>query len=509
MIQYLQIAQLSGWLAKSLVVPTGFVGAVIDGHQLVRTLTPGHHVVINRLQRLFCEAGDWRFALLPTAPQPLYVPIQRLRAGDGTWVDLGLALMVRVADPARATTALTGGESLATELSVALDGAARGAVERWEADDLDRTQAAEGLAQLLGPLLEAQLRERGLASEGLISLTTRPSDEVVEVARKMAEVDAALAEVEMGRWMEALTAKAEWLQFAEQVEADFDLPEGTLATMLEDLGDSVTAAQVRARVAAAAGGDEGAALAARVRRLAGEVQAPPPPPLAWWDAAILWFKLAAAGVLLVGLLLVAVAPFVRDLSTTAAGIWLAVLAVVAAGLMGLGFWLDRRSVAAHQARLAPVPLLERLGRGERRRIDLLVREQLARELGALSTRMREAQNLAYREGYREEALRIKDVQASADRARRAVQAESHGAAAYLAQAQITRRQLDTMLRYDEELLARSVQLGDLGEQVRRAVLAEDLSSGAYIRELQGALSALDHQIQARARFIQAPMPVDG
>jgi len=457
-------------------------------------------------RRLFSRVSDWRFVLLPTNPFPFHVPIPRVRAGDGTWADLGLALVIRVADPASAAVALTDAEALATDLSVTLEEAVRSAVEQWAADDLGRPQATAELTQLLLPLLETQLQNRGLALDGIVSLTARPSDEAVELARKMAEVDVALAEVEMDRKMDALTSKAEWLQFARQVEADFDLPEGAIADILEAMGDSFTAAQMRQRVSAAAGGDESAALAARVQRLAGEVQAPLPPPPSWWDPAIPWIKLSAAVVLLIGLVLVAVAPFVRGLSTTAAGISLAVAVVVAVALMGLGLWLEQKAAATRHARLGPVPLLERLGQGERQRIDRLVRGQLARELATLSARLREVQNLAYREGYREEALRIKDVEASADRARSTVEAETFGPAAYLTQAQITRRQLDAMLRYDEELLARSAMLGDLGEQVRQSVLAADLSSAAHIEELQAALSALDHQIQARARFIQAPAP---
>lgn len=498
------MTDLDGILAKRLTVPQGSTGVVIDPKGKVQTYPAGTHTVVNLGQALFGRTADLHIALLPAGVFPFSLPVPRLHAGDGTWVDINLGLLLRVTDPGQAAKTVSPAEELAADLSTALDATARQAAAQWSSADLSRTQARDAVIALLSPLLEARLQALGMTLQRVISVTVRPSDEAVEVARQMRCLNAAMAEVDMDHRMAMLTSQAEWYDFARQVEADFGLPDGALATMLEAMGDDVTAAQVRRTVAAAAG-NEMASLGARVQRLAGDVaQAPPSPPPLWWEPLLLWMKLGGAGILLLGLVIFAIAPLVDGVSNATAGIVLGAAAVLAAVLVGEGLWLDRKAAIYHGAARPVRSLLERLGRGERQRIDRLVRGQLAREFGALSASLRDVRNRAYRDGLRDTALAIKDVEESTDRARRAVESEAFGSAAYLVQAEITREQLDRMLRYDEELLARSATLGNLGAEIRQAFGAGDTVALEHVKALQAAIAALDHQTQARARFIQAP-----
>jgi hypothetical protein len=205
-------------------------------------------------------------------------------------------------------------------------------------------------------------------------------------------------------------------------------------------------------------------------------------------------------VLFTGLALTAIAPLI---GLAQPGLTLLIAALIAAGLFGVAFWLEGQAIDRQGAETTYESFLERLGKGDRRQMDRIVRKQLARELRTLSTKIHDARTHAYREGLRERALSLKRVEMRADRARKDVAAETHGPVAYLTEASITHQQLETMLAYDETLLAKSAELGDAGEQVRQAVLDGALTE-QDVKELDAALSDLEHQIQARARFIQAP-----
>jgi len=488
LIRNLTLADLQGSLTKTLVVPTGYQGVALGGEGDV--YSAGTHKVITLRQRLFGKASDWRFALLPATPFVLRVPIPRLQAGDGTWVDVNALLLLHVEDALRAATACPAVVTeLAAGLSAALEAPVRQAVTGWAAGDLDRPEVNARLAAVVRPILEAQAQTWGLAVERLLAVTARPSAETVEEARKLAEIEAALAQVEMGKRMDALTSQAEWLDFVRNLEANYGLPAGAL-------GEGVTGVpELKETVATYAEGAE-VALEVRARRRLGAPQRPEPLPPVWWEQALPWLKLAGALALFAGLVLYALSPL---LALNRAEVFLLVAVVVA--LYGIAFWAEQQAAIRRRMVVAPQLLLERLGKGDRQRMDRLVREQLARELAAIRTKINDARTHAYREGRREEALRLKPVEERADTLRQVAEAQGHGPAAYLTEAHITHRQLATMLDYDEELLARSAAVGDLAEAMRQTVLAAGDVAEATA-QLETALSALDHQFQARARFIQ-------
>lgn len=490
--RHLTLTDLPGIFVKRLEVPSGNTGIADDGRGNVRTFPPGHHTVVGIGTRLFGRASDWRFTLLLATPFVLRVPIPRLQAGDGTWIDVNVLLLLHVEDAVRAATACPGVMTeLAAGLSAAMEAPVRQAVTGWAAGDLGRPEVNARLAAVVRPILEAQAQTWGLAVERLLAVTARPSAETVEEARKLAEIEAALAQVEMGKRMDALTSQAEWLDFVRTLEADYGLPAGAL-------GEGVTGApELKEAVAAYAEGAE-VALEVRARRRLGAPQRPEPLPPVWWEQALPWLKLAGALALFAGPALYALSPL---LALNRAGVFLLVAVVVALALYGIAFWAEQQAAIRRRIAVAPQLLLERLGKGDRQRMDRLVREQLARELAAIRTKINDARTHAYREGRREEALRLKPVEERADTLRQVAEAQGHGPAAYLTEAHITHRQLATMLDYDEELLARSAAVGDLAEAMRQTVLAAGDVAEATA-QLETALSALDHQFQARARFIQ-------
>jgi hypothetical protein len=450
--------------------------------------------VVTLWQRLFGKVGDQQWALLPATAFALRMPIPRLRAGDGTWVDIDAMLALRVIQPARAATACpTTLSDLAADLSAALEPVARQTVTQWAAADLAHPKINGRLAAALRPALDAQTETYGLAVERLIAVTVRESDDAVAEAHKRDEI-------ELEKQIDALTTRAEWLDFIRNFKADFGLTTATVDALLDDMDEErFDAARLRQAVKAAAAGDE-AALAVRTRRILGAPQPPAPLPPAPWEPAIPWLKLLSGLVLFVGLALTALAPLI---ALENAGLVLLITALAAIALFVVAFWLEQQAAIRRHTDIAPKPFLEQLGKGDRKRMDRIVRDQLARELRVLVKKINDARTHAYREGRREEALALKSVEERANRTRQDVVAESHGTAAYLTQANITRQQLATMLTYDEVLLAQSAALGDAGEAVRQQVLNETLTDQA-VKDLEIGLADLEHQIQARARFIQAP-----
>ena len=491
LVQRLTIPDLSGTLTKDLIVTEGMQGVALGPQP--QTYPPGEHRVVMLWRRLFGKVGDRRWALLPATPFAFRVPIPRLRAGDGTWVDVDVMLALRVIQPARAATACpTTLSDLAADLSAALEPVARQTVTQWAAADLAHPKINGRLAAALRPALDAQTETYGLAVERLIAVTVRESEDAVVEARKRDEI-------EMEKQIDALTTRAEWLDFIRNFKTDFGLTTATVDALLDDMDEErFDAARLRQAVKAAAAGDE-AALTVRTQRILGESGgAPAPLPPAPWERAIPWLKLLSGLVLFVGLALTALAPLI---ALANAGLVLLVTALAAIVLSVVAFWLEQQ--AAIRRHTDVKPFLEQLGKGDRKRMDRIVREQLARELQTLQQKINDTRVHAFREERREEALALKSVEQRADRMRRDVMAETHGVAAYLTQANIARQQLAAMLTYDETVLAQSAALGDVGEQVRQQVLNATLTDQA-IKDLEIALSELEHQIQARARFIQSP-----
>lgn len=489
-ITYLTLADLQGNLAKTLSIPTGYYGVALNGEGHV--YAAGKHKVVTLGQRLFGNASDRRWALLPATPFAVRVPIPRLRAGDGTWVDVDIMLTLNAEQPARAAaTCPPTFTSLATALSEALEPAARQTVAGWGGDDLARPEVNGRLAAQLRPLLEAQAQTLGLRVERLLSVAARRSEEAVEAAHQR---DA----LEVEKQMNALSTRAEWLDFVRAFKADFGLDASTLDALLADSAEGeFDAGRLRQAIAAALAGEE-AALTVRTERILGKPEPIPPPPPPWWEQAIPWLKLAAGLLLFTGLALYALSPV---LALEGAGLWLAIAAPVALALLAGAFWAEQHAAVGHRVKVVQRPLLERLGKGDRQRMDRLVREQLARELAVVRDKINDVRTQAYGKGLREQALELKSVETRADTLRQVAEAQGYGPAAYLTGAVISRQQLAAMLCYDEELLAHSAEVGDQAEGLRQAALSGDEFTAAA-QQLEKALSTLDHQFQARARFIQ-------
>ncbi len=515
--QQLTLADLPGFIAKRFEIPPGHVGLVVDGKGQARTLPPGQHKVIGFWRRLLGRVSDWQFAILPSGPFPLRVPVPRLRAGDGGWIDVEVLAMLRVSDPARAAATLAMTIDLAAALSAGMEGPARQAVSGWAAGDVNRPEIAGRLASLLRPALEAQVEGLGLALEQVVAVTACPSDEAVAVAQKMADIEAALAQVEMEKKMSQLGTEAEWRDFARQLEADYELPKDTLqgampaAPEIEDApatpGSNAARLRQTARGYAAS---RKAAVAVRLERLLGKrkpKRKPAKPPfLHWWERIVPWFKALGMILMLVGLAAFAFQPGGDPMNRFGSFVSLLCTLPEAVMLLAAAFWMERQAAIKRQEANPATPRLERLGRGDRQQMDTLVREQVARELRALADKLQDARNRAYREGWREEAMQLKDIETRADRFRQAVEAQSYGPAAYLTQARVSHKELATMLDYDEELLAQMAALNDQAESLRQAVLAGDSALAKELaRQTESGLSVLDHQSQARSRFIQTPV----
>lgn len=491
LIRYLTLADLSGGLTKTLTVPQGYQGVALGGAG--GAYPAGEHKVITLGQRLLGKVSDRRWALLPAAPFAVRAPIPRLRAGDGTWVDVDVMLTLAVEQPIRvATTCPLTVTGLAAALSEALEPAARQAMSAWAGDDLGRPEVNGRLAVQLRPLLEAQAQTLGLRVERLLAISARPSEEALEAARQRDTL-------EMERQMDALSTRAEWLDFVRAFKADFGLDATTLDALLADSAEGeFDAGRLRQVLRAALAGEE-AALTVRTERILGKSKPAAPPPAPWWEQAIPWLKLAAGLLLFAGLALYALSPV---LGLQNAGLWLAIAAPVALALFAGAFWAEQHAAVSRRVEVGQRPLLERLGKGDRQRMDRLVREQLARELAVVRDKINDARTHAYGKGRREQALDLKPVETRADTLRQVAETQGHGPAAYLNGVAISRQQLAGMLRYDEELLARSAAVGDQAEGLRQIALSGgDLTAAA--QQLETALSALDHQFQARARFIQA------
>jgi hypothetical protein len=509
----LTLTDLPGILAKRLEVPPGHVGVTVDGEGGIHTLPPGTHTAIGPLRRLFGRVSDWQFAVMPTGPTSLIVPVHHVRCGDGEWVDVTCGVTVRVADPQRFYAQVIQGADggppgLTEQLSAGVDGAVRQAIAGWASQDLIKGAVSDRLSAEVRRALSPVADTLGLQLEGVRYVAVRPVEEAVDVARKQAELEAALADVAMERRMSELSTEAEWREFVLQLEADYELPQGALQAELEappeereETREGIDLANLRQAVSRYFE-SRAAGLTTRVQRLLGARERSEPPPLRWWERVVPWFKAISALLAVVALLVFIFWPEISDVERTLAIIQLVVAIPTAVVLFLSAVWLERKA-ARERAESYGGPSLLRLGRGDRERIDALVRSQTTTELSDVVHKLRDARDHAYRQGQRDEALAIKRTEERAERLRERVAARRSGTAAYLSQANVSKQALETMLNYDEELLADVSELSDRVQAFRQHVLGEGPADDE-LREIEGELTELDHQFQARSRFIQAP-----
>lgn len=512
-VRGLTLADLPGTLTKLLEVPPGHTGLVVDGQGTMRTFPPGTHWAVGPGRRLFGRLSDWQFALVPTEAVSLIVPVTHVRAGDGEWVDVTCGAVVRVADPQRFYSefraAIDGSTTdLARRLGAGIDGVVRQAVGTWAARDLVKGAVEGQLAAEVRRALSTVADTLGLEAVTMRYVVARPAAEAVDVARQQAELEAALDDVELERRMSQLATEAEFKEFVEHLEADYGLPAGTLQVELEGVsadeeGDSAPLDLAGLRQAARRHFDSRiAGLASRVERLLGARERPDPPPLRWWERAVPWFKAASAILAVAALLAFILRSEVSPLERSQAIVQLAVALPAAVALFLSALWLERKA-ARQRADAFDGPGLLDLGRGDWERIDRLVRKQMTTELADVVHKLRDTRDRAYRQGKRDQALAIKRSEERADRLRERVAARAEGVAAYLTEAHVARQALETKLNYDEELLAAVSDLSNSVQAFRQHALAGALGDDE-LHQIEGALTALDHQFQARARFIQAP-----
>ncbi len=507
------LADLPGFVTKRLDVPPDYTGLIIDGDGRTRTLPPGQHRVVSLWRRLFGRVSDWRFAIIPTSALSLIVPVQHLRTGDGEWVDVTCGVSVHVANPRRFYAQFlhnAGGSTadLTKRLSAGIDGAVRQAVAGWATDDLIRGAVSDRLAAEVRRALSPVADTLGLDVEGVRYVAVRPVDEAVDVARKQAELEAALDEVAMERRMSELATEAEWREFVQNLEADYDMPGlGQEVATSSDDGEGTSESRVKELQGAAQRYAEAriAGLSARADRLLGqeEPERPEPPVVRWWERIVPWLKFGSIALFIAALALYFFprANTGREKITILLELACAVPSAVMIFISAL--WLERKAARDRAISREGGELLW-LGQGDREKIDRLVRDQLTNELRTITRTLRESRDRIYREGDRDQALAVKETEKQADQMRQTVAAGIRGAAPYLSEAHVTQTDLETMLNYDEALLAQVNELSDRAETLRQAALAGE-AVGDQLETIKTGLSDLDHRFRARARFIKSTM----
>jgi hypothetical protein len=504
-------ADLPGFVTKQLDVPPDHTGLIVDGDGRTRTLPPGQHRVVGLWRRLFGRVSDWRFAIIPTSPQALIVSVQHLRTGDGEWVDVTCGVSVRVADPHRFYAQFmrgSGGSTaeLTKRLSAGIDAAVRQAVAGWAADDLIRGTVSDRLAAEVRRALPPVADTLGLEIEGVRYVAVRPVDEAVDVARKQAELEAALDEVAMERQMSELATEAEWREFVQNLEADYDMP-GLVQEVDTSSDDGEGASESRVeelRNAAQRYADARiAGLSARANRLLGreEPERPEPPGVRWWERIVPWLKFGSIALFIAALALYFFPRANTGREKIAILLELACAVPSAVMIFISALWLERKAARDRTISREGGELLW-LGQGDREKIDRLVRDQLTNELRTIARTLRETRDRIYREGHRDQALAVKETEKQSDQLRQAVSAGVRGAAPYLSEAHVTQTDLETMLNYDEGLLAQVNDLSDKTEALRQTVLTGEVV-GDQLETIKTGLSELDHRFQARARFIKS------
>ena len=95
----LTVNELSGWLGKSLIIPVGKQGVLVDTDGSCKVLPPGKNKILSPLARINGKGLGLRAGYIPADMFDVVARYENLLSGDDEFLDVDLILKVKVIDP--------------------------------------------------------------------------------------------------------------------------------------------------------------------------------------------------------------------------------------------------------------------------------------------------------------------------------------------------------------------------------------------------------------------------
>lgn len=497
------VADLPGRLRKQLIVPAHQVALVGGAGRQLRLLKPGAHTVAGPWSLLNGQALAATYVLLPATPLSLRVTVTRL-AGDGEPANVRFLVEARIARPVPFYAAFLErtGRVSTLDLQAALAGRAEDILA-----PLMRDYAAEDLSVKRDGLLKA-LRERlpaagsslGLDLSRIDNLAAIPALDLVEEARRIAEVENELRRVAQDRAMDSLAGAAQMQEFVRQIEAEFGLP--GLAEAVSQAGEDP--GEVSRALREAAESRVATAAARQAELLSAEAAAPTivesePGWLRWIGPVRIVLGLLSLALIVYSVLQLPPDDPEREfaqLSALISGVSLLLLVVSTA-------WYEVRT-RRRLLNQRVMGALDMLSQGSREQADELLRRQVVSGLQAVKKKLSDARLRIHKHGYEDEAIALREVENRVERMISRLGQAQTARPPYLTKAHVSAAELAAMLSYDEELMLQMNRIDDTAQKLLAQAIRDEHAPDDLVA-LEVALTELEHAFDARARFLRTPV----
>lgn len=510
------MSELQGRVSKYLVVPEGKLGVVIYPSGESKTFPPGRHQILNPIQRLMGAGVGLMAGYVPEGAFQGILTAEYLLSGSGDLVNLSLVMTCRVADPLvffKQWVSQTG--RVAEEVMIQADEGIihdrlQFTIQQFTANDLIQGQAAPAASLDLLVGLQPLLKQQGIELVSISLMTVIRSSAKVEVQEEIQKLEERLQDVELQKQLAAVENQAALddfiRQFAPNVQKNFKiqfsftkstpqqpsvpplrfpLSVEQIALISKWTGAEPKGAEKHNVLKRLFGKKVDEKETARVRRN-------------WWVGRAIWMAFVA----LVALGLTRVVDVVTGDTP-----WLQLVEIyIVIWAFGLGALLesvralyDKREKMAEAWSIEGITHLDDIVGHDRQRIDSLVREECARELGEIEEIMGDVQTAIYRQGNEELALQIRQFRtAKLQDARQKVSQPDFGAPPYQKDFKISRGALDNLWDYDEDLLLHIQALVEKAQIIQMGK-SESRLDQQTLEEFERDLDYFMQRFAARAR----------
>jgi len=517
---------LPGYWVRTLEVPAGRKGIVLQTSGQHRMLPPGRHVVLVILTRLLGSGSGLSAGYIPEQPFAAFIKATNLLSGDDELVDASMLCLVTVADPVVffRSQVLPLKEISAEGLKLSPHLIAENLiplVRRYAASDLSAGLPTDYLLDQVSELVEHQLSEQGLKLNAIKMLSFIRADDRLEIASKLQKLEEKLAGIQMDAQLASLENQAQLDDFIRQMHSDIGIPAG-LRPIYEASNGNMNKSSIPQKIKEKLIGTLNTWLQQhpleqstdQAWRILGMLKKENPQQkeknaAASQRALSAWLRkraLLVSGMILGGCVL-SVLIFALTVKATDGVrwgllfiLWGPILAVIAQNIVKV--FRKQTELQDTYWDTAGIVKIDDLARGKKDRVDQLVREQIDQELSHISEMMIACRSKAYRSGDEPLAIRFMELTRRLESHRAQIQNPEFGAAPYLKDFKINPEALGQMLDYDEGLLVQIANHAEYAHILQQKVISGGMVD-ADLTTLESRLETFEHAFARRARAMQS------
>jgi len=490
------LTDLSGWLAKSLLIPQGKNGIVVLANGDCKTLPAGKSMILDAVARFKGDGIGMQIGIIPSEPFDMGARFENLLSGDDELLDVNLLLRVNVSDAKlffRNVVVPVGELSDLPELeNESLHYQMEKLVQQYAREDLIRHIPTE---RLVGEIIDKNTKDFqriGLQIIDVPLLLFRRSEDRLIIDEKLGELETQLANISNTLENEESDEHAP-IEIEEIADQIFPESAGLRSSEMRDYSEAIADIQNFQKL------DQNP----KQRWLLKLLQTPKTDDVnreiqknrrKWRLQKIFWIIF----ILLLGF---SISELLNrfNLPDKERNILYAVVWVSSIFFVILLLRRNLRKNESISAYKKSMPDLENAGlikQDDRIHADQFVREQCAKEMQHTKEVMSDSRRLIYHEGKTEYAIRIKELEKQLDDLQSKFLSSTFGVPAYLSQLAINGPDWTKVLDQEEEVLRKVKCLGTMAENFRLGT--QDLGMDE-LKKIEEQLLLLENAFYDRSR----------